>query len=122
MLQSAKFKNNDKNDPLVRGLHTTQRHNIFIWNFDSSEFYIMYLSMVKKTKWLFDWENSIFQNKNVKNFKNLEILCSKRFFQFSSDNNFWHIYAGKLKFSTYVLYWEYYEKIKNQTVRLIEKL
>ena len=33
-------------------------------------------------------KKSIFQNIKVKNFKNLEILQSKRFFQFSSDDNF----------------------------------
>ena len=39
--------------------------------------------MVKKAKWFFDGKNSIFQNNKVKNFKNLEILWSKRdFFNF----------------------------------------
>ena len=45
--------------------------------------------MVKKAKWFFDGKKTNFQNINVKNFKNLEILWSKRdFFQVSSDNNF----------------------------------
>ena len=39
--------------------------------------------MVKKAKWFFDGKNSIFQNKKVENFRNLEILHSKRdFFNF----------------------------------------
>ena len=39
--------------------------------------------MVKKTKWFFHGKNLIFQNSTVENFKNLEILQSKRdFFNF----------------------------------------
>ena len=46
--------------------------------------------------------NSIFQNNEVENFKDVEILQSQRdFFQFSSGNNFWYIHAIELKFSTY---------------------
>ena len=44
--------------------------------------------MVKKAKWFFDGKKIIFKNIKVKNFKNLEILQSKRFFQFSSGDNF----------------------------------
>ena len=78
---------------------------------------ISYLSMVKKINGFLIRKNSIFQNNKVKSFKNLEILQSKKdFFQFSSSDNFWHIRASKVKFSTYALYWEYYRKIKNHTV------
>ena len=59
-------------------------------------------------------KNSIFKNIKVKNLKNLEILQSKRdFFQAIAFDTF---HARKLKLSTYVLYWEYYRKIKNQKV------
>ena len=34
--------------------------------------------MIKKAKWFFDGKNSFFQIIKVKNFKNLEILMSKR--------------------------------------------
>ena len=47
--------------------------------------------MVKKAKWFFDFlmgKNSNFQNNKVENFKNLQILQSKRFFQFFSGDNF----------------------------------
>ena len=67
-------------------------------------------------------KNSIFQNNKVEIFKNLEILWSKRFFQFSSAENVWYIHASKLKFSTYVLYWECYRKIKNQTIKFSHKI
>ena len=72
--------------------------------------------MVKKTKWFFHGKNLIFQNSTVENFKNLEILQSKRFFQFSSGNNIWYIQASILKFFAYVLYWEDYRKTKNQII------
>ena len=58
-----------------------------------------------------------FQNIEVENFKNHEILWSKRdFFSFFSGDNFSYIHANKLKFSAYVLYWEFYRKVKNQIV------
>ena len=76
-----------------------------------------YLSMVKKAKWFLDGKKSIFQNSKVQNFKNLEILWSKRdFFKFLVAITFDTFHASKLKFSTYVLYWEYYRKTKNQIV------
>ena len=44
--------------------------------------------MVEKATWFSDGKKSIFENK-VKNFKNLEILQSKRdFFQFFLGDNF----------------------------------
>ena len=62
-------------------------------------------------------KSSIFQNIKVENFKNLEILESKRdFFNFLQVITFDTFHASKLKFSTYVLYWEYYRKIENQIV------
>ena len=62
-------------------------------------------------------KNSIFKNIKVKNLKNLEILQSKRdFFNFLQAIAFDTFHARKLKLSTYVLYWEYYRKIKNQKV------
>ena len=33
-----------------------------------------------------------------------------------SGDNFWYIHANKFKLSTYVLYWEYYRKIKNWVI------
>ena len=36
--------------------------------------------MVTKAKWFFDGKNLIFQNSKVENFKNLEILHSKKDF------------------------------------------
>ena len=73
--------------------------------------------MVKKAKWFFDGKNSFFQNIKVENFKNLETLQSKRgFFHFLQAITFDTFHASKLEFSTYVLYWEYYRKIKNQIV------
>ena len=73
--------------------------------------------MVKKAKWFIDGKKSIFQNMKVENFKNLEILWSKRdLFRFLQAIIFDTFHASKLKFSAYVLYWEYYRKIKNQIV------
>ena len=69
--------------------------------------------MVKKLNGFLIEKNSNFQNNKVKNFKYLEILQSKRFF---SGNNFSYIHASRFKSSTYVLYWKYYRKIKNQIV------
>ena len=71
--------------------------------------------MVKKAKWFFYGKTFNFSKQEGQNFKNLEILLSK-FFQFSSGDNFWYIHLRKLKFSMYVLCWEYYRKIKNWTV------
>ena len=39
--------------------------------------------MVKKAKWFVDGKNLILQNSKVENFKNLEILQSKRDFSIS---------------------------------------
>ena len=45
--------------------------------------------MAEKAAWFFDGKKSIFENNKVKNFKNLEILQSKRdFFQFFLGDNF----------------------------------
>ena len=43
---------------------------------------------LKKLNGFLKGKNSIFHNNKVENFKNLEILQSKRFFQMSSGNNF----------------------------------
>ena len=73
--------------------------------------------MFKKAKWFFDGKNSIFQNVKVENFKNLGILQPKRdFFNFLQAITFDTYHASKLTFSTYVLYWEYNRKTKNQIV------
>ena len=72
---------------------------------------------MKKAEWLFDAKKkSIFQKNKVKNFKNLEILQSKgdflNFVLLNFFNNICYIHVSKLKFSTYVLYWEYCRKLK----------
>ena len=61
---------------------------------------------------------SIFQNKEVENFKNLEVLESKRdFINFFQVITFDTFMLANLNFMhIYVLYWEYYRKIKNLTV------
>ena len=68
-------------------------------------------------------KHSIFQGNNeVENFKNLEILPSDRdFLQFFSGDNFWYIHPSKLRFSPYVLDWEYWRKMKNQTTTKLGK-
>ena len=85
--KSAKCQNSSKND-LTSGTSTPPRGTIFLSEILILVSSISYLSMVKKAKWFFDGKKTNFQNINVKNFKNLEILWSKRdFFQVSSDNN-----------------------------------
>ena len=75
--------------------------------------------MVEKAKWLFDGKKFNISNK-VENFKNLEILQSKRdFFNFLQAITFDTFHANKLKFSTYVLYWEYNRKIKILCLRVV---
>ena len=87
MQKSAKFQNNGKIDP-PSGICAPPGGTIFL-----SEI-LTCLSMVEKTKWFLMGKNSTFINNKVENFKNLEILQSKRFFEFSSGNNFWYIHAS----------------------------
>ena len=77
--KSAKFQNNDKNDPPLWPC-TPPRGTIFLSEslilFNS----ISFPSIVKKNKWFLEGKNLTFQNKKVENFKNLEILQTKRDF------------------------------------------
>ena len=77
--KSAKLQINSKND-LLSGPCTIFLSEILI--LVSS---VSYLPMVKKPKWVFDGKKFNFSKQYVENFKDLEILRSKRFFQDNFD-------------------------------------
>ena len=77
MPKSAKFQNNSKNYP-PSGSCAPLGGTIFLSEILILVSSISYLSTVKKAKWFLMGKNLIFQNDKVENFKNLEILCSKR--------------------------------------------
>ena len=80
--KSAKFQNNSKNDA-PSGPCTPPGGTIFLSEILILVSSIFYLSVVKKAIWFFEGKKLIFQNNKVENFKNLEILQSKRdFFNF----------------------------------------
>ena len=79
MLKSATFQNNGKNDS-PSGAWAPPRCTKFLSEILILVSSISYLPMVKKAKWFFHGKIFFFQNTMVKNFKNLEILQSKRDF------------------------------------------
>ena len=80
--QSAKFQNNAKNDP-PSGTCVPPGGTIFLSQIFILVISIPYLSMVKKDKWFFDGKKINFSKYQGQNFKNIELLRSKRdFFNF----------------------------------------
>ena len=78
--KSAKLQNIGKNDP-SSGVCTPHRGIIFLSQILILVSSISYLFMVKKAKWFSDTKKfNFFKNNNFENFKNLEILWSKRYF------------------------------------------
>ena len=75
--KSATFQNNSKTDS-PSGAWVPPGGTILLSKILILVNSIAYLSMVKKAKWFVDGKNLIFQNSKVENFKNLEILQSKR--------------------------------------------
>ena len=80
--KSATFQNNSKND-FPSGAWAPPGGTILLSKILILVNSIAYLSMVKKAKWFVDGKSLIFQNSKVENFKNLEILQSKRDFSIS---------------------------------------